>query len=309
MIITKKKLCAVLAILFVAASFVSYNSTPPEAEPPVSVVETSAQASVSPDPDPYLASLPETDCGWLAAQVYTDCGVKLYWSENGCSFKSTVFCGVPSDDAQCLRAMRIIAGFLEKLPEGMLDEMLEGVADEFNVYVCRNIRTTPDTGCTYSGFSDNIDGELFIAVNTDDMDFMLAGFTHELWHAIEHRISAKEAAAGRDYNAAWIEYQPEEVRAAYWDTGSQRIDSAWMNDSSYCAGTETDPENVWFSRDYSRSDPAEDRATVFENMTDEFSILPNYPHLMEKAELLCAAVRACYPSCKNAASLPWEVYK
>ncbi len=258
----------------------------------------------------YLDALPQNECGDIAREVYNTTGVRLHWDAEGAAFASESFTAEAADDAECLPTMEGIARFFAKLPEGMVQEALAGAASELHVYVCKGIRTVPDLGWSTGGFTDIVDGKLCIVINTDDLYWIDGNIAHEFWHAAEYRIRILEQARAEDYTAGWAGLMEEAIGDVYWDKGLNTIGSEWQQDGAYCAdGGETDAERVWFVRAYSRSDPGEDRATVFEalNWSGEQGLFTRYPNLREKAEYLCELLRACYPSCSGAEPLPWEL--
>ena len=297
----KRQIRAMIVLLLAAAMLVACGRNGRA----MGDLSTTAQASGAQiGSDEGFGDAPQTAAVTDTVKVLEKYGAKIYWGREGTAFPSPSFTASPADNAASMQAVEVVTGYLASLPEGMIDEMLSGVAKEFCVYICSGLRTNPDLGWPASGFSDNVDGELFVVVNTDDIQWLRNSFAHELWHAIEHRITMID----RSFAGDWLKAQPDEIQKLYWDLGSQRLDSQWTQDGAYCADTESDTAKVWFTRDYSRSDPAEDRATVFENMSDRTSMLLNYPHLMDKAETLCAAIRANYKCCAEAKELPWEAY-
>lgn len=258
----------------------------------------------------YLGALPQDECGELAREVYNAAGIMLHWGAEGAAFPSESFAAEAAEEADCLQTMAGIARFVAKLPEGMVQEALAGVASELHIYVCKGLHTVPDLGWSTGGFTDIIDGKLCIVINTDDLYWIDGNIAHEFWHAAEYRIRILEQARAEDYTAAWAGLMEKEIGNVYWDNGLNKISSEWQQDGAYCAdGGESEAERVWFVRAYSRSDPGEDRATVFEalNWSGEQGLFARYPHLREKAETLCELLRACYPSCSGAEPLAWEL--
>lgn len=264
-------------------------------------------ACAAPD-DAYMLSLPQTAGGDIAAEVYRRTGVKIFWGERGTHFASEVFEASPVGEEACLPTLEILGRFFTSLPEGMVQELICGTAQELNVYVCSALHTVPDIGWSTGGFTDILDGKLCIVLNNDDLYWMEGNIAHEFWHAAEYRMRALESSSGIPYISRWAELMPEEIRALYWDNGMGSIDSRWLNDSAYCGDGNDAPENIWFVRAYARSDPGEDRATVFEALhwAAEQPLLQSCTHLGEKAEYLCTLLRTCYPSCTNTDTLPWE---
>ena len=258
----------------------------------------------------YLGALPQDACGDVARELYNTAGIILHWGAEGAAFPSESFTAQAADDEECLPTLEGIARFAGKLPEGMVREALAGVASELHIYVCKGIRTVPDLGWSTGGFTDIIEGKLCIVINTDDLYWIDGNIAHEFWHAAEYRIRILEQARGEDKLSGWAGPAEEAIGNVYWDNGLNAIGSEWQQDGAYCAdGGETEPERVWFVRAYSRSDPGEDRATVFEalNWSGEQGLFARYPHLRDKAETLCGLLRAYYPSCSGAEPLPWEL--
>ena len=76
----------------------------------------------------------------------------------------------------------------------------------------------------------------------------------------------------------------------------------------YDADSYNDISNVYFVDGYSTTFASEDMARIFENLFAQ-SELPYFfesPHLMVKAEYLCAVIRECLPSVKAAKEVIWE---
>lgn len=258
----------------------------------------------------YLGALPQNACGDIAREVYNASGIMLHWGAEGAAFASESFAAEAADDAECLPTLEGIARFITKLPEGMVQEALAGVASELHIYVCKGLHTVPDLGWSTGGFTDIMDGKLCIVINTDDLYWIDGNIAHEFWHTAEYRIRILEQARAEDYISGWTEWMERELGSVYWDKGLNTISSEWQKDGAYCAdGGETEAERVWFVRAYSRSDPGEDRATVFEalNWSGEQGLFARYPNLRDKAETLCELLRACYPSCSGTEPLAWEL--
>lgn len=276
-----------------------------------SVYIFSVESYVSPGGDAlsaYLASLPDTACGALAREVAGAAGVFLHWGEDGAAFPSEDFTAGAADDEASLSTMQAVSRFLLSLPEGLIKELLAGAADEMHIYLCQGVRSVPDLGWSTGGFTDISGGSLYIVINTDDYYWVDGNIAHEFWHAMEYRLRILAQAGVEDYVSGWLELMDDEISALYWSSGYDSVDSQWQQDASYCADGETDAERVWFVRAYSRSDPGEDRATVFEalNWSGEQGLFARFPHLKQKAEYLCSALRACFPSCSATEALPWE---
>lgn len=256
----------------------------------------------------FLSRLPDTACGELADEVYRATGVRIYWGDEGCAFGSAGFAAGAADEESSYPTVLTLRNFFMSLPELTVRELLAGVADGLCVYVCNDVRTVPDLGWGMGGFTDLVGGELHIVMDIDDYYWMEGNIAHEFWHAMEYRIRLLEDATGRQYIGGWESVMPADVAALYWDRSPNAIGSDWLGSSAYCADRSGGDEEVWFARSYSRSDPGEDRATVFETMNwlEQAHILREYPHLLEKAGYICSLIRACYPSCAADGTLPWE---
>ena len=258
--------------------------------------------------DGYLDVLPQTQCGEAAARIYTQTGVKVFWGEENAVLLSSGFSAEPASEEACLPVLRVVENFLTALPPGMTAELVSACAKEMHIHVCSNLRTVPDLGWSVGGFTDMIDGNICIALNVKDIYWMQGNLAHEFWHALEYRIRLLEGVSSDDYISGWSDLMPLEINALYWSQGTDGIDSQWQQSKAACGDGTDAPENIWFVRSYARSDPAEDRATVFEAMywERELALLKECVHLGEKADYICSLLRECYPSCRNADYLPWE---
>ena len=258
--------------------------------------------------DEYLSALPQTECGQAAAHIYTQTGVKVFWGEENAVLLSSGFSAEPASEEACLPVLRVVENFLTSLPGGMTAELVSACAKEMHIYVCSNLRTVPDLGWSVGGFTDMIDGNICIALNVKDIYWMQGNLAHEFWHALEYRIRLLEGVSPKPYISGWSDLMPQEINALYWSQGTGEIDSQWQQSKTACGDGTDAPEDIWFVRSYARSDPAEDRATVFEAMywEKELALLKECVHLGEKADYICNLLRECYPSCRNADFLPWE---
>ena len=76
------------------------------------------------------------------------------------------------------------------------------------------------------------------------------------------------------------------------------------------AGRGLEGGEVWFLDSYSRSYPLEDRGRILEYLyagpEGAYAQAFEEPHIRDKAQYLCAVIRACFPSCAGADRLPWE---
>lgn len=258
--------------------------------------------------DGYLDALPQTECGEAARRIYTQTGVKVFWGEENAVLRASGFSAEPATEEACLPVLRVVEDFLTALPPGMTAELVNACAKEMHIHVCSNLRTVPDLGWSVGGFTDMIDGNICIALNVKDIYWMQGNLAHEFWHALEYRIRLLEGVSPKPYISGWSELMPREINALYWSQSTGEIDSQWQQSKTACGDGTDAPENIWFVRSYARSDPAEDRATVFEAMywERELALLKDCVHLGEKADYICALLRECYPSCQSADDLPWE---
>ncbi len=254
------------------------------------------------------AAFPDTECGRLAREIFIKTGAIVHWGEDGNSFRVENFKADRADDEKTLSTMISLRDFLCSLPEKMVTEMLMGTAEEMHIYLCSNVRTVPDLGFGVGGFTELNDGRFTVIFDIDDDYWTDGNIAHEFWHVMEYRMVKLEELTGRKFLSGWLDIMPEEMRALYLEEGSESISDQWLGSEKYTADGETDDSRIWFIRSYSISDPSEDRATIFEtvNWGEKCHIVKSHTHLREKAGYLCSLIRACFPCCAEAETLPWE---
>ena len=117
---------------------------------------------------------------------------------------------------------------------------------------------------------------------------------------------------GRDLLADWLLLCPPEAENAgfYYDYHDE---NGWeLSDTRYTLDDPDaweNPGNAWFIDAYSRTFPLEDRARIFETLFlagEDAPDLLSSPHLLRKAQYLCAILRERYESLRDAPPLYWE---
>ena len=135
---------------------------------------------------------------------------------------------------------------------------------------------------------------------------------HEFMHVMEDRIYACAQERGIEYLNYWESFTPGQgaYYYSYFDENGLEI-----SDPAYTAAAgeiDGSPSEVWFLDSYSRSYPLEDRARILEYLyageDGLYAGVFQEPHIQAKAQYLCAVIRECFPSCANAARLPWETF-
>ena len=157
------------------------------------------------------------------------------------------------------------------------------------------------------------DGDVrYIVCNLNNLGEMARNLGHEFMHVMEDRIEAVCAGTGSKMLDYWMRYVPNVSNGpgyyfAYLDEdGNELSDTAYTGDDPLAADM---PDTVWFVDAYAKANPKEDRARIMEYLFDSEDELPaafGSVHLMEKSQYLCAIIRECFLSARDADTLPWE---
>lgn len=277
---------------------------------------------------PYGQEEPETDRAevWSvqeleiqnradAAAVHLETGMKVLYGEEGAAFPelgSFGYCGKPETDSLIIHlALESLLTFTRQYPKGIFREMVTEPVEEIRIFLSGPLSPDgPESLGSASGFT-GAEGEVRVLVMNldyamDDLYFRQT-LAHEFMHAMEDRIFACEEADGIHYLGYWESFEPGED-AYYYSYFDE--DGLEVSDPAYTAASDLQAWEVSFLDSYSRTFPHEDRARVLEYLyagaDSEYAYLFQEGELRDKAMYLCAVIRQCYPSCREAESLPWE---
>ncbi len=239
-----------------------------------------------------------------AEDVYAETGVELIYGSEGNDFDIYDYVGVPALDLyEIYNAVNVVKGVLDMYPDGMLREAYSETNKGLKFYLCGNIYGVQQGGIdTAGGVTSDING--YIAVILDINESLWSVIPHELSHAFDNRIQHISDNGETDWMAIWEAATPFET--AYTYSYDEYIDN-----NDFTVYGEENPENVWFTEDYARTFPTEDRACIMENLfMAEFGLgvvdISEYENLLNKAKLYCYILRQCFPSCNTETSNYWE---
>lgn len=245
--------------------------------------------------------LDETDR--IAGELYEQTGVELLYGSRGNDFVFFDYLGHVEPDAfVSYLAVRETVEFLSLYPDGMLRECYESIESSFRIYLCSTLYGVSEYGLNFAaGLTATVDGRIEVVI--DISCGVAQTLRHEMSHVFDRRIAQAGAEAGVDWIAAWKALTP--YADAYVDSYT-----SYENLTAYVVGFDS-ASRVWFVRNYGRVSETEDRATLMELMLrlpgeaacSEFT---DYPHLAEKAQAYAYILRQCFPSCRDAKTLPWE---
>ena len=174
---------------------------------------------------------------------------------------------------------------LDFFPDGIFKEV--GAKTPVVVVLCQEL------GNAASGINTVLDGYVvsYLSVTGNDAFFENVA-AHELAHAVERQMSTADLDG-------WVSMQPAEVQAAY---GNLSLTVEYTAD---------DKGNtpVWFVSVYGRSEPIEDRATVFAAMYDAYAegdaSALNYDGLKQKVAYWSRMLRETYDCC-DGVTFAWD---
>ncbi|NLO13747.1 MAG: hypothetical protein GX124_06445 [Clostridiales bacterium] len=244
----------------------------------------------------------------LASAIGEKHGIQIHIRQAGARFVNDTYYGNVLDEEPALtRALLNMQGQLDRFPPGMLQEALVPYYDRFAIYFSGPIGTRGEEGIMApAGFASAYGGERYIAVSS------ARSLAHELMHLFEDHLAEPQEAGGRDLLADWLLLCPPEAENAgfYYDYHDE---NGWeLSDTRYTLDDPDaweNPGNAWFIDAYSRTFPLEDRARIFETLFlagEDAPDLLSSPHLLRKAQYLCAILRERYESLRDAPPLYWE---
>ena len=209
--------------------------------------------------------------------VYKD-QVKI---KNG-TFKTTVM----NNNYIIVTTLDILEEILNKFNVEFFDKFREKGNKGIVIYLSGQIipMEGADTTSYPSGYTLTKDDEYGAVVDANGWG-LKSTLCHELMHNIEFKMNS-------NIYDKWFKINPKKFEYQY----TYKIDA-----SSKYTISEEDKNNVYFFDYYAKSYPTEDIARIFENICDheENSVLLEYPHLLEKANLLKETMEKYFPSLKE----------
>ena len=180
--------------------------------------------------------------------------------------------------------------YLADFPKGMFTEICTNSEEEgIDIYFVKSIHDDIGT----AAFQSYLENDIIIVFSTDN--WCRENVYHEFMHAIENGITYEEN--GKSFDELWLELNPEDFEYHYGD--SENAD--FIED--------------YFISMYAETNTLEDRAVTFESMCssgvsdyEPYWKESNKEHIIEKADLLCIALRESYTTVANSDKVIWENY-
>lgn len=221
----------------------------------------------------------------VAAEIQETYGVTVIGDVDFFDLSVFGYTAVPATADQIADRLDNVKDVLSFFPEGIFKEI--GQKTPVVIVLCEEL------GNAAGGINTILDGYAVSYVSVTGNDAFFENVTaHEMAHAVERQM----AHALLD---GWVSMQPAEVQAAYGDL---------YLTVEYTADHKGET-SVWFIDVYGRSEPIEDRATVFAAMYDAYaegdSAALNYDGLKQKVAYWGRMLRETYACCADA-TFAWE---
>ncbi|MBQ8381944.1 MAG: hypothetical protein IJX47_01930 [Clostridia bacterium] len=242
----------------------------------------------------------------IAARIKETWGVSVIYTEplihQVASDYSTV---AVTDPTKLNRALLQLEEALSAYPDGFFDDLCYGDYTVLELYLCGKFTPLTSAGITTAEALSNTRGTaMVIGFNVELMDGeYVRVLAHELLHVMERRIDKIDP----DALAEWITLTPGGHDAYYYSYHDESGNE--MSDLSNTYACEPNPADAYFVDAYSKSFPTEDRARIFEKLTESGGdpYFADAPVLMAKARTLCRIIREYFPSVAATERASWEV--
>lgn len=260
----------------------------------------------------------ETQNRATAAAVRRRTGIQVSYGQAGADFNrgcSSGYVGRTEENPVTIYlALQAVDRFTRRYPQGMFQEMVTSPVEQLELYLSGAL--SPDGAGSVAaayGFTAKLGTVRIVVMNLDLLEtrsqaYLEQSLAHEFMHVMEDRIYACSQEDGIDYLTYWEYFTPGEGAYfySYFDESGVEV-----HDPAYTvAGKDLDGGEVWFLDSYSRSYPLEDRGRILEYLyageEGAYAQAFHETHIRDKAQYLCAVIRACFPSCAGADRLPWE---
>ncbi|MBO4653880.1 MAG: hypothetical protein J5649_11255 [Lachnospiraceae bacterium] len=272
----------------------------PTSEPPVQVEGSQV---VYPTSQIY-------DLRIMANRFLTEFGVYVYFEEvdmHGEMFGSYRL--IPCEDMNRLQmTMNELYESVLEYPEGFWEDLLaDGERGCVRFFLCGGFERTDlsaiedAAALTSTSFED-----ICMAYGSTYINQFRETFVHESMHMMEVRIRHFCAENDLDFAGYWnntLNTDKYPYFDAYTDDSGVSLDDT--------SGTYLDkPKKAWYIDAYSRTNEREDRARILEHLyLGNNFYFKESSHLRDKAEHVCAIIRAAFPSIRNSSSeMRWESY-
>ena len=254
-----------------------------------------------------------------AAAVRRRTGIQVYYGQAGVAFQDMGPSGyvgrVEENPVLISIALEAVDHFTRQYPQGMFQEMVTEPVERLELYLSGALAPDGDGSIASAyGFTAKLTPVRVVVMNLDllgdrSQAFFEQSLAHEFMHVMEDRIYACAVEDEIDYLAYWECFTPGEEAYfySYFDENGVEIQDPTFT----LAGRGLEGGEVWFLDSYSRSYPLEDRGRILEYLyagpEGAYAQAFEEPHIRDKAQYLCAVIRACFPSCAGADRLPWEM--
>ena len=239
----------------------------------------------------------------LENEIYMTYGIHVFFDE--ISLSDLVWdytCEYIDDELQIVNALKDLKEALAKYPQGFFEELCTSSFRGVEIYLCGSFTPTGETGISSAAaLTSTKNGAIIMAFNINYMYMVAQNLSHELMHAMEHRIEEYCEENGIAYQDEWNALNPSKFK--YYDSYHDKNGNE-ISDTTYTLWEGS--RKAWFVDPYSKSYATEDRARVFENLFVANGNAFESSHLMAKAEYLCGLIRTVFKSVQNAESVSWE---
>lgn len=215
------------------------------------------------------------------------------------------------DEDTIVKTLQALDGIFGKLPEGFIQELLDGRAEySMTSYkICITGRLLRGSSVSTSSpiayaYQDYDTMTQYMVVDGTSWSSLETTISHELMHAVDSKISHLESDGISKGFADWDKYTPKGFSYNWSYVDEYGND---YSDWKYCAPY--DVNGIWFIDAYSKTFPTEDRSRLFENLfCGNASYFADNPHINARAAYLCEVIKENFDCVKNADSVYWERY-
>ena len=246
------------------------------------------------------------------AEIEAEYGIRIRYDAKSieeCVFAPWYRITPLASERKVLEYVESVAHYVKMYPKALWREMLSDDRDGLDMYLVDSLESIGVEGFSAAGCVQTYSESLAVAFARNGLNSTGMTFAHETMHLLEHRILNYAAEQGIDWDLYWSK---ERTSKEYPYT---RGDAEPVNDGVfrgawwYGIGERgIAPDQVWYARTYGMWNELEDRATIMEELfSNNRELFETYPHLREKAEDMCAVIRAAFP-CVSASAEPlfWE---
>lgn len=251
------------------------------------------------EPDYYQFSASESDYdNPIVEEIEEKYPFKIYTAEFGLSEFTSGYSLVPCEDTEELdRFLEELLWCLSKYPDGFFEEVLGNEKKGIHIFLCGEFVVTSPESLPNPAACVNSSGKYINMVfDTEYLDWIQSNLLHETTHMMEVRLN--EYATEHDLSFG-----------NYWESVLNTSEYSYFNSyvdlpdgEEYFAGTaDGGCPDAWFIDAYAKSDCLEDRARIMEYIfQDGYAFYyEDYPHIMRKAQFMCAFIREAFPSVKS----------